>query len=295
MPKPKYNQAGAGTQTAALSAGGYNFTDNAGQPSIEYDGTSWGSSAPLRSGSNAYAAGFGTQTAAAIGGGYTGPTGSLAQTEEYNGSTWSTQNNMNTARFQGGSGGAGTQTAGLIAGGTVDPPRSSAVEEYDGTSWATATGLPSAKGDAAVFGIQTAAISMGGITNTPSILSETLLYDGTSWTSGNNFFRFNFGSDGAGTQTAGLVCGGTTSPNGSPPYSTAPTSGGMTAEWNGTGWVSTAQLSNFRQQASMGKNGTNSAGIVFGGNNGTAPGSFSATEEYTGGTAITTASTLTTS
>jgi hypothetical protein len=69
----------------------------------------------------------------------------------------------------------------------------------------------------------------------------------------------------------------------------------MTAEWDGNNWITTATLNTFRQSSSMAKNGTTSAGLVFGGNDGSAPGSYNQTEEYTGGTSVTTASTLTTS
>jgi len=303
MPKPKYNQAGAGTQTAALSSGGYNFTDNDGQPSIEYDGTSWGNSAPLRAGSDNYAAGFGTQTAGVVAGGFDIPVagGTVANTEEYNGSSWTTANNMNTARFQGGSGGSGILTAGLVSGGRIyeTSSNSNAVEEYDGTDWTSGGNLPIALHDGTTFGTQTASVYVGGTDNlSPNVsYSHTLLYDGSSWTSGNNFFRPNFNSDGGGTQTSAVMCGGRTSAPGAgpPPFTTAPVSGGMTAEWDGSNWISTASLSNFRQGASMAKNGTTSAGLVFGGNDGSAPGSFSATEEYTSGTETVTASTLTTS
>ena len=297
MPKPKYNQAGAGTQTAALSSGGYNFTDNDGQPSIEYDGTSWGNSATLRSGSDNYAAGFGSQTAGVVAGGYSG--GANAQTEEYNGSSWSTANNMSTARFQGGSGGSGILTAGLVSGGRIEPGNSNAAEEYDGTNWSSGGNLPVALHDGGTFGTQTASVYVGGTDNvSPNVsYSHTLLYDGSSWTSGNNFFRPNFNSDGGGTQTSAVMCGGRTSVPGAgpPPFTTSPVSGGMTAEWDGSNWVSTATLSTFRQSTTMAKNGTTSAGLVFGGNDGSAPGSRNQTEEYAGVTETITASTLTTS
>jgi hypothetical protein len=83
--------ASAGTQTAAIAAGGENEPGDKLTSTFEYDGSSWTTGGNLNAGKRENA-GAGTQTAALSMGGdlppYTG------QTEEYNGSSWSEQNDL---------------------------------------------------------------------------------------------------------------------------------------------------------------------------------------------------------
>jgi hypothetical protein len=87
--------ASAGTQTAAIAAGGENEPGDKLTSTFEYDGSSWTTGGNLNAGKRENT-GAGTQTAALSMGGdlppYTG------QTEEYNGSSWSEQNDLATAR-----------------------------------------------------------------------------------------------------------------------------------------------------------------------------------------------------
>ena len=84
--------ANAGTQTAALGAGG-----NPGTQVLTelYDGTSWTEVNDLNTGRRDFA-GAGTQTSALAFGGNTGSF--VAVTESWNGSNWTELGDLNTAR-----------------------------------------------------------------------------------------------------------------------------------------------------------------------------------------------------
>ena len=118
--------AGAGTQTAALGAGGEAPGGNTGATE-EYDGTSWTNSNPLNT-ARGYLAAAGIQTAAVVFGGYTPPPDSSA-TEKYDGTSWTNTASLATQRTN--MAGAGTQAAGLAAGGDGDI---TGTEEFIGAS-----------------------------------------------------------------------------------------------------------------------------------------------------------------
>ena len=91
-------QGGAGTQTAALSVGGFHYPPSDYKDDTEeYDGSSWTEVADypttIMSGGIA-----GTQTAAVVGGGIGNPGNTYKNvTNEYNGSAWTTGENMPAA------------------------------------------------------------------------------------------------------------------------------------------------------------------------------------------------------
>jgi hypothetical protein len=100
---------GAGTQTAALVAGGETTVDVANTE--EYNGSGWSTGGDLPSAKKSSGA-FGLQTAGVNFGGISPPsTGTLSTTEEYDGSSWTAGGTMGTARQ--GSAGTGILTAGL--------------------------------------------------------------------------------------------------------------------------------------------------------------------------------------
>ena len=85
--------APAGTQTAALSAGG--ATPSSTNVTEEYDGSSWTAGGNMTT-ARKEMAGAGTQTAGlAIG----GESGGTATTEEYDGSSWTNGGNMSNIRY----------------------------------------------------------------------------------------------------------------------------------------------------------------------------------------------------
>ena len=166
MPIGRSSATGSGTQTSALSAGGYNDDGQPGQLNtcFLYNGswTSTGNLNTARSGLGGSSGG--TQTATLVFGGQI----SVASTESFNGTSWTSVNSLNTARQT--VGGAGTQTAALAFGGS--PPASGATELWNGTSWTSnPTGLTTARGTAPTqAGTQTLALNASS--NYPGAATE---------------------------------------------------------------------------------------------------------------------------
>ena len=130
-----------GTQTAALSVGGYGSPPSYVNTCGEYDGTNW-TTANVFPASLGSVFCLGTQTAAVALGGHPGYT---TIGFDYDGSSWSAGDSINTGRSEGVSG--GINTAGIIAGG-ANPTLQAVTEKYDGSTWtevgdmATARSLP---------------------------------------------------------------------------------------------------------------------------------------------------------
>jgi len=125
--------AAFGTQTAAVSAGGYNYSASPPKHRAiteEYNGSTWTAN-PSPSGDLPAAksdnSGAGTQTAGlSIGG---APT--LSTTEEYDGSTWSAGGALIAGKDFATA--AGIQTDAIISGGSTG----TVVYGYDGSAWST--------------------------------------------------------------------------------------------------------------------------------------------------------------
>ena len=287
---------------------------------------SWSSGGALSTG-RSHGNGAGSQTAGLYFGGSTGGGSHVNNSEEYNGSSWTEGNNLNTARRY--MSGAGTQTSAITAGGIAPPADTAAVEEYDGTSWSNGTSLPAARRLPIGLGVSTAAVVFGGSQPYTSPKNTTFNYDGSSWTSGGSYPISLVNGGACGTQTAGLGFGGS-----APPYTgvtaeydgsswTASNSliyardflrgGGIqtsayavsganpafapgvtvaTEQYDGTSWANVANQATSRPNGHAAATNTadNTTGLVFSG-----PSNNTATEEFTGGTSVTTASTLTTS
>ena len=194
---------GAGSQTAALCAGG--VTTATASPVVgnteEYDGSSW--SEVNNMGTGRYNGGSGgTQTAAFVTGGSPAPSYTNA-TEEYDGTNWTAGGNMLVSK--GYYGGGGTLTAGIVMGMSTGSKSS---YEYDGSNW-TAGGTMNRGGSQSTYtGLQTDGISFGG---TPTTLTEG--YDGTAWSSRPNMGTARYALAGSsGTSTSALGCGGEVTP-----------------------------------------------------------------------------------
>jgi len=244
-----------------VTAGGSNSA------TFKYDGSSWTSTGALNSW-RAGAASAGSQTAGLIFAGTTSPAPSPSGrnniTEEFNGSSWSEQNDM--AQTRDSLAGCGTQTAALGAAGFVAGPYPSGstqvVEEYNGSSWTSVNSVPGSSGKAGLTtaGIQTAAIATGG---GPSNTNTSNEYDGTNWTSASNY----------PTPSGAMACGGTQN---DAIFNGNGTTGTTTALYNGTAW--TAQNENAQGRHATGYMGQGAAEVTMVGG---APGSISATEEFT--------------
>ena len=195
------NNCGTGTQTAALSWGGYpNITTT-----LEFDGSSFTTTGALGTGRELTSNNIGVQTAAIAASGFQRPGTYPTQTEEYNGSSWTGGPVVNTPRY--GAAGAGTTTAALISGG-IEPGQLSNAEEYNGSSWTNVTSRPFAAGNAGTSGTQTASLAYGG--NPGGALTTTVSYDGTSWATSPSMAqaRAMMGSSAGGTSTAALASSG---------------------------------------------------------------------------------------
>ena len=237
--------------------------------------SSWATGNNMNTGRHGLA-GAGTQSAALGFGGEPPPLAAVSATgeigpagtnnsENWNGTSWTSGGNVSTARNQ--AAGFGTQIAGAIAGGVG----TSATEHYDGTTWTGGGSLPSTRYGGAAGGTLTAGIHAVGQLPS-SVTNEVLYYDGSTWTAQAgtaNVARAGMQSTGAGTQTAFGIYGG------SNPYT------GSTEFWDGTSFTAASNLSTTRASAHVGKSGTPSAGIMFGGN--TPPGAKVAdVEEWNG-------------
>ncbi len=199
-----YVRGGAGTQNAALAAGGADFPAFC-QATEEYDGSSW-TAGPNTITIRVYAFSGGSQNAAWLSGGNLGTSPTfLSCTEEYNGSSWSAGGAMITARYYGA--GAGGQFTALAIGGqsaATTPAGSTSVEAYDGGSWATETSLINARRIFAGGGIQNAAVAAGVYPGSTNIDN----WDGTSSTAGNALLTKAYRSSLSGYQYDKLVIGG---------------------------------------------------------------------------------------
>jgi len=300
----RYNQGGAGTQTAAFVAGGAVTPDAVTDDTYEYNGVGWSTGEDM-AGTDRLTTACGTLTAGLAAGGWSG-TANVADSEEYDGTDWAEGDNLNTARRYGGQfgiqtaavlvsgatgvvavteeyngsawangedcntamehiGAAGTLTAGLKNGG-VATAASGATEEYDGTDWTSVNSMNTARRADATFGTQTAAIAAGGYTTTAVASVEE--YDGTSWTEiADLAAATNYGS-GVGTNLAGMHTGGM------PGYKTA------TEEFNNSfevvtagAWASMTNFPDTRAYAAA-SGGTPTSTLVFGGYDGAGLGGF---------------------
>jgi hypothetical protein len=129
LPTAVNNQAGFGTQTAAVSAGGY--TPPGATNNVQtYNGTAWTEVNNMTRSPTEYAnRGAGT-TAAGVTWGGTPTTG---KTEKWDGTSWTASGVMNTPRY--GTMATGTQTAALCGSGVVDPPITQNCETFNGSTW----------------------------------------------------------------------------------------------------------------------------------------------------------------
>lgn len=302
--------ASAATQNdIGLIFGGQTVPLGAGIPQStateEYDGSAWtnGGSLPV---SISRMAGFGTQTAALGAGGYSFPTpistpGSsyVRNAYTYDGSTWTAGTQLGTSRD--GAQGAGIQTAGIVFGGLAGPnaspgpyatQASAATESWNGSSWTTVNSMNQIRTGFAGTGTQTSAMASGGgsFPQSLSYIATTEKWNGTSWSTTDNMPRGLQYHNMFGTAALAIFAGGVFGPNPSSPGTSGMNN--QSYEYNGTSFSSVAQ--NASNHFGAGGSGSGSSGLIASGASAYAT-MNSATEEYVGGTSVTTASTLTTS
>ena len=124
--KATVGQAGFGTNTAALSAGGSPYTPS----TMKWNGTSWTAvnniNTPRR-----FCSGSGTSTAGIIWGGWTSPDADSALTESYDGTSWTEVADLATSSAFGAAGVSSPNTLSIAFGG-IQPTPSNATEEWNG-------------------------------------------------------------------------------------------------------------------------------------------------------------------
>ena len=230
--------------------------------SEEYNGSAWSEGNNLGHAASDVS-GAGTQTAAVAFAFSDNPT---ASTQEYNGTSWSEVNDLPGNQAQGR--GIGIQTAALLVG--YGSP-GVATSEYDGTNW-TAGGNHNNKRSGQKpggWGTQTSAILASGYQAPPAvIITNTELYNGTSWTETGHAVvqgTKRTSATTAGTSTSGMLMGGGIVAGDN-------TTSSLTQAYNGTVWVTSANLATARINPQG--FGTTSNAVVCGATN--------ATEEFTG-------------
>src|SRR5271157_46169 len=251
------NLIGVGSPTAAISAGGYDYTLTlVGQTEV-YNGVSWAAETSLNT-ARADFAGVGTLSAAFAFAGNYGPA-VTGTGETFNGTTWTAVvHSLNTARSE--LAGCGTPTAALaIAGtstGTGYAGVISSVELYNGTSWTTQGGsLNTARQEFAGCGTSAAAMIYGGVNIGNVTLGSSETYNGSTWSSGPaSLNTARLVHAGCGVSNSALATGGY---NGS--------AIGSVEGFNGTTWQIVSYLLTARfHHAGC---GTASGSLMFGGVN----------------------------
>jgi hypothetical protein len=150
-----------------------------------------------------------------------------------------------------------------------------ATEQYNGTSWTNTTSMGTARRGLGGAGSQTAAFAAGGITTANTAVTEEFnisssIITAAAWAAGGNMTTPKQDGAGFGTQTAAIGAGGYTIPytNNSQSY-------------NGSTWTNTPTINTARTTRGS---GTQTAGLIFGGNAPPADAKQTATESWNGST-----------
>jgi hypothetical protein len=310
-----------GSQTAGLGAGGSDRTDGSGvNTSCTYDGTNWTAvsninnarGAVRQSGNQTSALLFGgpspgvlteswdgsswTNAPNLAGGGYGGssghnnnPAGNTSAllgarrdgsnypvaTEEFAVATtvttpaaWASGGAMANAksyRF-----GGGTQNAAFAASGSPSPFVKT--EEYNGSTWSEGGDIGTSRYQGGSAGSQTAGLIFGGYV-APTGTGHTEEYNGSSWSEQNNLNQSRYGYGGLGTQTAAL-------------YASAyqGTLQNVTEEYDGSSWTAVSPGTQNQSTLDHGTAGTQTAGLIFGGQGGPGSPLYANAETYNGST-----------
>jgi hypothetical protein len=206
MPAVRQYQGSSGTQTAALSTGGYNGTTYNNNLSEEWNGSAWSAGGNLNTGRGGLMIGIiGLQTAGlAVGGQAPGFT---AASESYNGTSWTNTPSLSSPRGFGGS--WGSNTAAIVVGGSAGS-YGTTVESFNGSAWTASTSYPTSVASSAGFGTSyTNGVNIDG-ESAPGKLATCSIWNGTSWTATASIStaRSNIGA--AGDTSNGLCVGGYT-------------------------------------------------------------------------------------
>ena len=201
---------GGGTQTSAITAGGFNPPNPPGATNFveQYNGSSWTETTEVNT-ARFDCSSFGTYNAMKLVGGATGPgsPNTTAFVEDWNGSAWTETTDLPTARQEHSS--WGITTAGAIVGGSNDstPTMTNETLEWDGSSWSEGGDYPTVLRYSTAFGSSTDALAAGG-SDASSRLATAAAYNGSAWTTVNSLATARDGVQGNGTGSSGFVAGG---------------------------------------------------------------------------------------
>ena len=269
---------GAGTQSAATAAGGYNPSNEVALVE-EWNGSSWTSGTNLPTATTGgYRVGNSAEDFYYAGGQAPGP---VSTTRKYDGTSWTTAPSMGSiSAGSGGSPGLSTPSAGIAFGGNNPPPSITTTEEFNKTvnivtaaAWASATAMPRNHGEH-IAGAGSAAdgLAFGG--EGPSNYNYTEEWNGSSWTAGGNWPSNDESIMACGlTGTTALGFGGINNASPGVRQSTS-------AKYDGSSWTTTNSLPTAKR-AGAGF-GINTSAVCMGGD--TAPGSANNTVEEWDGT-----------
>jgi len=203
-PENLSRMAGAGTQSAALSYGGWEGA-NQGVNTYTFNGTNWAQEANLNF-QISQSASCGTQSAAICAGGASGSEDETTQL--WDGTSWTQVADMNKVRLNGPAA-AGTTAAATILGSTFDKT----AETWDGTSWSNITSAPENKGYHNGSGTADDCMFTAGYEST----TKTFIWNGVSWEYRADVNQERFlaraGSNSLGGSHTALLSGGTTTGN----------------------------------------------------------------------------------
>ena len=262
--------ATAGSQTAAISAGGRvgPGAPNYSALSESYNGTSWTEVNDLNQARSAFggSSGFGTQTAALIAAGQNPTPAASTKVESWDGTSWTETTDITTARN--GACVSGSQSSGILMCGSdgVSGPVTN-VEQWNGSSWTEIADVNSGRysGGSSLGGTNTDTVLFAGSPE-PAGVGLTETWNGTSWTEVADLNTARVYSGGSGTSSSSALCFG-----GQTPGNTA-----NTETWNGTSWTEVSNLATARRELSGA--GSNTLALGVGGYVSTLT---SATEEFT--------------
>ena len=174
----------------------------------------------------------------------------------------------------------GTLTAGIVAAGNASGSLSAAAERYDGTSFSTTGSLATARNDAGgAGGTQNSGVVAGGHVGSTSTHVEEYNFGintitAAAWASGGALGTARYGQGQFGPQTAAVAASG----------STAPATANVES-YDGSSWTEGPNVNTARGLLAAAGNGTQTAGLIFGGTTSISPhnpGITNASEEYDG-------------
>ena len=205
-----YDTFTAGTQTAAVAAGGYSESPAGNKTATEeYNGSAWATGNAMVGTARDGGAAAGIQTAAIAFGG--NQSGAKKLVEDYDGNSWSAGTALTSDHGRCMGAQSGTNTATLCIAGD----NAGLVEEWNGSTWTEVNNINTARQFGGGGGTSAAALIVGGYSPSPPHpkYANTEKYDGTSWTEVGDITAAKSYVHSFGTASSGVIAGGVTGPS----------------------------------------------------------------------------------